>query len=213
MTVSTPALPLDVQPGILAGRSVLVTGAGPHGVATARAFAAAGAFVALAGADDLALLRTTRAIEARGGRAIPLPGDVTDPDAVRRAVASVGESVRTLDFAVNTIGAVDGPRDIPEAACRAIYVAMSCELPAILEGRGGAIVNAAPTPLDRHQEEAHCIVGLTRAAALDNMANGVRVNAVVTRAGAAGDFAAAAVWLCSDRAADVTGSVVPPAAS
>jgi phosphomannomutase len=42
MTVSTPTLPLLTERGIHAGRSVLVTGTGPVGVATARAFAAFG---------------------------------------------------------------------------------------------------------------------------------------------------------------------------
>jgi NAD(P)-dependent dehydrogenase (short-subunit alcohol dehydrogenase family) len=209
MTASMPALPNATNRAFLAGKSALVTGSGPTGVATARALASAGASVALAGADDLALLRTTRAIEASGGRAVPLPGDLREPRALRRVVASVGESFGALDVAVNTIGAVDGVRSGPDAACRTLYLAMRAELPAILGSGGGAIVNAASTPLGRHAEESHCIVGLSRAAALDHMDQGVRVNAVVTSFGTPADFAAIAVWLCSERASQVTGATVP----
>lgn len=209
MTASTPALPNATNRALLAGRSALVTGSGPTGVATARALASAGASVALAGADDLALLRTTRAIEASGGRAVPLPGDLLEPQAFRRVVASAGESFGALDVAVNTIGAVDGLRSGAGAACRALYLAMRAELPAIVASGGGAIVNAATTPLGRHAEESHCVVGLSRAAALDHLDQGVRVNVVVTSFGTPADFAAIAVWLCSERASDVTGAAVP----
>jgi NAD(P)-dependent dehydrogenase (short-subunit alcohol dehydrogenase family) len=209
MTVSTPALPLAPDRAVLAGRSALVTGAGPTGIATARALARAGASVALAGVDDLALLRTARAIEASGGRAVPLPGDLREPKAIRRAVASAAESFGALDLAVNTVGAVDGPRSGTDAACRAVYLAMRAELPAILASGGGAIVNAAATPPGRHAEEGHCIVGLSRAAALDHLDRDVRVNAVVSGSGSPSDFAAIAVWLCSDRGGHVTGAAVP----
>ena len=209
MTVSTPPTPVAPAHPVLAGRSALVTGAGPTGIVTARALASAGASVALAGEDDLALLRTARAIEASGGRAVPLPGDVHKAEALRRAVASATESFGALDVAVNTIGAVDGVRSDVHASCRSVYLAMSFELPAILSSGGGAIVNVAATPLGRHAEESHCMVGLSRAAALDQMHSGVRVNAVVSGAGSPADFAAAVVWLCSDRAAHVTGAAVP----
>jgi len=198
MTVSTPTLPLLTERGIHAGRSVLVTGTGPVGVATARAFAASGASVALAGLDDLALLRTMRVIVRRRGRAVPLPGDLRDPESINRVVAGARESFGGLDFAVNTIGGVNGPRSAPDGACRGVYLAMRSELPAIAASGGGVIVNAAPTPAGRHAEDAHCIIGLSRAAAIDYAECGVRVNAVTTGSGGAGDFAAAALRLCSE---------------
>jgi NAD(P)-dependent dehydrogenase (short-subunit alcohol dehydrogenase family) len=206
MTATLPA-PASLPDGVLAGRSALVTGAGPPGIATARALARAGAAVALTGEDDLALLRTARKIEARGGRAMPLPADVRDPEALRRVVASATESLGALDVAVNTIAAAGGVRSDPHAGCRAVYVAMSLELPALLASGGGAVVNAAANPVGRHTEESHCVVGLTRAAAMDHLDRGVRINAIVD--GSPADFAAVAVWLCSDRAAHVTGAAIP----
>jgi len=209
MTATLPA-PASLPDGaVLAGRSALVTGAGPAGVATARALAKAGAAVALAGEDDLALLRTARRIAAGGGRAMPLPADVRDPEALRRVLASAGESLGALDLAVNTIGAAGGVRGDAHAGCRAVYLAMSLELPALIASGGGAIVNAATDPAGRHGLESHCIVGLTRAAAMDHLDRGVRVNAIVD--GTPAEFAAVAVWLCSDRAAQVTGEAIPAA--
>jgi NAD(P)-dependent dehydrogenase (short-subunit alcohol dehydrogenase family) len=197
MTASTPALPHVTERGVLAGSSVLVAGAGPAGIATARAFAASGAWVALAGMDDLALLRTARIIERSGGRAIPLPGDLRDPDVMSRVVAGARETYGGLDFAVNTMGALDGPRSATDGACRGVYLAMRSELRAIVATGGGAIVNAAPTPTGRHAEDAQCIIGLSRAAALDYADYGVGVNAVIAGSGDAGDFAAAALRLCA----------------
>ena len=140
---------------------------------------------------------------------MPLPADVRDPEALRRVVASATESLGSLDIAVNTIAAAHGPRSDPHAGCRAVYLAMSLELPALLASGGGAVVNAAPNPVGKHTEESHCIVGLTRAAAMDHLDAGVRVNAIVD--GSPADFAAVAIWLCSHRAAHVTGSAIPAA--
>jgi hypothetical protein len=118
-------------------------------------------------------------------------------------VAGARESFGALDIAVNTIGALADVRNDANAACRALYIAMRSELPAIVASGGGVMVNAAATPLGRHAEESHCIIGLSRAAALEHLDEGVRVTAVVTSSGSPADFAAIAVWLCSDRASHV----------
>jgi A-factor type gamma-butyrolactone 1'-reductase (1S-forming) len=207
MTATLTAAASLPDGAVLAGKSALVTGTGPAGIAAARALAKAGAAVALAGEDDLAVLRTAHRIEADGGRAMPLPADVREPEALRRVVASANESLGGLDLAVNTIGAAGGVRSDAHAGCRAVYVAMSLELPALLASGGGAVVNAAASPAGRRGVESQCIVGLTRAAAMDYTNRGVRVNAVIEASPS--DFAALAVWLCSDRAAHVTGAAIP----
>jgi NAD(P)-dependent dehydrogenase (short-subunit alcohol dehydrogenase family) len=210
MTLSTS--PLKRAPAaraVLAGSAAIVTGTGPSSIATAWAFASAGASVALASTDDLSIARAARGIEAAGGRAVALPTDLTDTAAVRRLVSAATEAFGGVDLAVNIPGALERGRAVSAADCRAVYVAMECELPAIVEAGGGAIVNAATASAGRRAEDGQCVIGLSRAAALDQMDSAVRVNVVIGGAGSPADFAGAAVWLCSDRAAHVTGAAVP----
>lgn len=210
MALSTPSLkPPPADRDVLAGSAAIVTGTGPSSIATAWAFASAGASVALASTDDLAIARVARGIKAAGGRAVALPTDLSDPRAVRRLVSAAKEAFGPVHLAVNIPGTTEGGRADSAAYCRAVYLAMQFELPAIVESGGGAIVNAATTPTGHRGEEGQCVIGLSRAAALDHVDRGVRVNAVITGAGSPADFAAAAVWLCSERAAHVTSVAVP----
>ena len=210
MTISTPALKsAPSERSVLAGKAAVVTGTGPSSIATALAFASSGASVALASDDDLSIARAVRGIKAAGGAAIALPTDLSDPRAVRQLVAAATEAFGGLDLAVNVPGAAEGARVDRAWTCRAVYLAMQFEVPAIVESGGGAIVNATATPSGRKPEDGQCVIGLSRAAALDHAARGVRVNAVIAGAGSPADFASAAVWLCSERASHVTGAAVP----
>lgn len=200
MTVTAPApRTAPDERAALAGRVAVVTGSGPNSTATAQALASAGAAVALAGRDELALQRAARAIEAMSGRALVLPADLRDARSVQEAVTRASDLFGGIDIAVNDAG----------ADCRAVYLAMRFELPAIAAAGGGAVVNSALAPLTGPSEGADCVMGLTRAAALDHARDGVRINALVSGVGTPADFAAAAVWLCSERAAHVTGAAVP----
>jgi rhamnose utilization protein RhaD (predicted bifunctional aldolase and dehydrogenase)/NAD(P)-dependent dehydrogenase (short-subunit alcohol dehydrogenase family) len=85
----------------LAGQVAVVTGAGGViGAATARAFAAAGAEVALLDLDEAAAKA-----KAIGGAALAVPCDVTDPASVRAAFARVVEAFGGVDIAVSNAGA------------------------------------------------------------------------------------------------------------
>jgi NAD(P)-dependent dehydrogenase (short-subunit alcohol dehydrogenase family) len=182
----------------LAGKMALVVGGGGESTATAAALAAAGAAVTLAAADEKAILRTARAIRTSGGRALALPTDLGDPRAVARSMEVTAASFGRLDVAVNSPG-------IAGSDCRAVYVAMRHELPLLLRSGGGVVVNSA---LSR-AEDSECVIGLTRAAALDHADGRVRINAVAYGPGTPEDFAAATLWLCSERGAYVNGGVVP----
>jgi NAD(P)-dependent dehydrogenase (short-subunit alcohol dehydrogenase family) len=210
MTVTAPRLD-QVSPDrpVLAGSAAIVAGSGASSVATAQALASAGASVALASRDELAIMRAVRGIEARGRRALAIPTDLTDAEAVERLVSITMAAFGRIDLAVNVPASVDAPPGDPAHSCRTVYLAMQHELPAILEAGGGVIVNAATTPVGRGSEDGQCVVGLSRATALDHQDRGVRVNALVSGAGTPADFASAAVWLCSERAAHVTGAAVP----
>ena len=88
--------------GTFAGKVAVVTGASRGiGAATAKALAAEGASVALAARSEDRLRELADEIWVMGGRAIAVPTDVSDADAIRDLVgATVGEFGR-LDIAVN----------------------------------------------------------------------------------------------------------------
>jgi NAD(P)-dependent dehydrogenase (short-subunit alcohol dehydrogenase family) len=182
----------------MADRRVLVTGSGENVAATARAFARAGAALALAGPDELALTRTARAVELSGGRALVLRGDVAEAHALTEILDRAADALGGLDAAVNVV-----------ESCRTAYLTTRLEVAALVAAGGGAIVNAFGATLGRRPEEADCVVGLTRAAAVDHAGDGVRLNALVPGVGTPADFASTALWLCSDDAAHVTGAAVP----
>jgi NAD(P)-dependent dehydrogenase (short-subunit alcohol dehydrogenase family) len=193
----------------LAGRVALVVGGGRESTAAAAALASAGATVTLAAADEPAILRAARGIRSAGGRALAIPADLGEPRALARLVEATADAYGRLDVAVNSPGPVRRAGAIAETACRTVYLAMRYELPELLRSGGGVVVNSALAPPGSRAEDSDCVVGLTRAAALDHTGRDVRINAVGYGPGTPEDFAAAALWLCSERSVHVNGAAVP----
>jgi NAD(P)-dependent dehydrogenase (short-subunit alcohol dehydrogenase family) len=193
----------------LTGKAAVVVGTGPDSTSTAAALASAGAAVTLAAADKPAILSSARAIRSSGGRALAVPTDLGEARAVGRVVEATVEAFGGLHIAVNSPGRPRRPGELDGSGCRAVYLAMRYELPALLRSGGGAVVNSALAPAGTSAEEAQCVIGLTRAAALENAGRDVRINAVAYGPGTAEDFAAVALWLCSERAARVNGTALP----
>jgi NAD(P)-dependent dehydrogenase (short-subunit alcohol dehydrogenase family) len=240
---------------LLAGRVAVVTGASRGiGAATARALAREGAAVALAARSADALAALAAEITGAGGRAIAVPTDVGDPAALSRLVDAAVDAFGHLDLAFNN-AAGGGHRPTPLAdvpveaydsalaiSLRSVFLSMKYEIPALLAAGGGAIVNMASTAglhpvagLAGYVSSKFGVIGLTRTAALDYAAQGIRVNALapgpirtetmeragpdaVRLAGAAlpvghvgspEEVAAAVVWLCSPAASFVTGVTIP----
>jgi len=138
----------------LNGAVVVVTGASSGiGEATARAFSHEGAAVVLAARRLERLEQLARRIESRGGRALAVRCDVTDPDRVRQLPAVVEEAFGRCDVLVNNAGVPGGGRfdclsmDDIERVVRVnllgVLLCTSAFLPLMLRNHGGHIVNIA----------------------------------------------------------------------
>ena len=175
----------------------LVTGAASGiGRAIALAHAAAGARVlvsdvAVAGGEE-----TVALIRAAGGEALFQAADVSRPEdneaLVARALAEWGR----LDMACNNAGiggALAPTADYPLDAWQqvigvnltGVFLGMRAQIPAMLRGGGGAIVNVASilgavafAGAPAYTAAKHGVVGLTQATALEYGTQGIRVNAV-----------------------------------
>lgn len=189
----------------LAGQVAVVVGSGGDSSAAAAALASAGAAVTLAAPDESRLMRTARAIRSAGGLALAIPTDIADPRALDRAMKATHEAFGRLDVAINSPQSVRRRGRVGDSACRTIYLAMRYQLPLLRRSGGGVVVNSALSRLD----DADCVIGLTRAAALDQADGEVRINSIAYGPGTPEDFAAAVLWLCSDLSLNVNGAAVP----
>jgi NAD(P)-dependent dehydrogenase (short-subunit alcohol dehydrogenase family) len=180
----------------LVGKTAIVTGAGQGvGRGVALALSSAGATVTLMGRTEHKLVRVREEIEARGARAHVLTGDVKQLHDIERCVAATIDQFGTVDILINNAQEVAlgtileladadvtaGWESGPMATLRFMRV---CH-PHLVGG--GAIVNMGsragvrPDPVARGAYAAvkEAIRALTRAAAMEWAADGIRVNAIL----------------------------------
>ena len=178
----------------LAGQVAAITGAaGAIGAATARAFAAAGAEVALLDVDEAAARAAAKTI---GGAALAVRCDVTDAASVRAAFAEVAEAFGGVDIVVSNAGAAWQGRigEVDEAVLRQSFelnfyghqrVAQAAVRIMLAQGTGGCLlfntskqaINPGPNFGPYGLPKAATLF-LARQYALDHGADGIRANAV-----------------------------------
>ena len=196
--------------------------------------------------------KVTQSIQERGGEAVAVAADLTKEDDVAAVINTAIDRYGRLDCAVNNAGIsgrfgsfIDLPlhewHQMINANLTSVFLCLKYELGVMAAQGSGAIVNvssgagvvAAPG-LPHYTAAKHGVLGLTKCAAQEYAAKGVRVNAILpgtTRTpmienfingdpqiekmvsrgigrghlGEPTEIAEAAVWLCSDRASFVCG--------
>ncbi|WP_028221279.1 SDR family NAD(P)-dependent oxidoreductase [Paraburkholderia oxyphila] len=182
----------------LEDKVVIVTGAGRGiGRAAAHALADAGASLALADLDEDGLLETAERVERSGAKAIAVKTNVARESDVAAFVERAREAFGRIDGAFNNAGVEQRNTALHELTqeqwdfvldvnLKGVFFCLKHEIAAMLKSGGGAIVNtssglgrvAIPNAAEYCASKA-AVLGVTKSAAVEYGARGIRVNAVL----------------------------------
>lgn len=181
----------------LQDRVAVVTGAGGGiGRASSLALARAGATVVAVDVIETAAAETARLVRAVGADALAVAADVTLPEDVERYVAVTIAELGRIDVLFNNAG-TEGAVELIEryplevfdrviaVNLRSVFLGMKHALGLMRAQGRGAIVNCSSVSglrgtagVSAYVASKHGVIGLTRVAAAEAGADGVRVNAV-----------------------------------
>lgn len=239
---------------IMDGKVALVTGAASGlGLAAAKAFAEAGASVALADWDEKAVQLAADELAAAGHQTLAIVCDVSDDKQVAAMVDKTVATFGRLDAAYNNAGvqnklamAADQTREdfdrVTGINFRGVWSCMKYELQHMCKQGSGAIVNCSSiggilggAQRGTYHGAKHGVIGLTKSAALEYAAQGIRINSIcpglfqtamsdqmiaagqkealdamltqvpIGRLGHPAEIASAVLFLCSDAASMIVG--------
>ena len=240
---------MNSYPAFYKGKAGMVTGSGSGmGRAMAVAFAAVGAKVLVSDVNIKGGEETVAMIKQAGGDARFLRVDVAKEREVESMIAAIVAESGHLDFAVNNAGIECETAPLEDCTeetydklmnvnVKGVFLSMKHEIRQMKKQGKGAIVNIAsinsfrPQPgMPLYTASKHAVLGLTRNAAIEYAAAGIRINAIcpgaidtpmlregmshlsitpeqalahlslLGRAGTPEEIAKAALWLCSDEA-------------
>lgn len=180
----------------LEGKRIIVTGAGSGiGRAITMRLASEGARVVLAEVNEDAAKSVAEEIGEAGGDTLVHKTDVTSAESVKTLVGRVVSEWDGLDVMVNNAGVgiastvVDAKEEdydkMMDVCVRGTFLGMKYAIPAISESGGGSVVNMSSIAalVGLNDRAIYCaakgaILAMTRAAAIDHIEEGVRVNCI-----------------------------------
>lgn len=176
--------------------AIVTGGSSGIGEACALTFAEGGAKVAVVDVDAEKGEKVVEAIHDEGGEAIFIKADMSKAAEVESMVRQTVEAFGHLDIAVNNAGiggeanmtgdySLESWHQVIDVNLNGVFYCMRYEIPRMLETGGGAIVNMASilgsvgfATAPAYVAAKHGVVGLSKNAAIEYSAQGIRVNSV-----------------------------------